>query len=146
MLTITLDRASLDLDPLIITGSRATTPSGIWVPEGGLQQLPSPEPRRTYPPESAYVSRRRALAVVLDGTDLIFVARLQGTDEDPLTARHAELEAAVSQYFYPVTVDVDGVAMSGEGECTWPTWTVRTSHDRLYDRDRCQVVIPVRSP
>jgi hypothetical protein len=142
MLTITIGRDSLDLPPLVATGSRDTTSSGIWVPEGGVEQMPGAEPLRTYAPTSAYVPRK-LLAVVFNGTEFVATFRLQGTVEDPLADRRAELEAAVSQFVFPLEVSIDGIGFTGEGEASWPTWSARSSDDRAYDRDRCRLVIPV---
>jgi hypothetical protein len=142
MLTITIGRDSLDLAPLVITGSRDTTPSGIWVPESGIEQMPGLEPLRTYAPTSAYV-RRKLLAVVLNGNDFIATFRLQGTVEDPLTARRTQLEQAVAQFAFPLTVSIDGIGFTGEGEASWPAWSARTPDDRAADRDRCRLAIPV---
>jgi hypothetical protein len=142
VLTITIGRDALELDPLVITGSRDTTPSGIWVPESGIEQMPNIEPLRTYAPTSAYV-RRKLLAVVSNGTDFIASYRLQGTDEDPLSERRTELQQAVAQFEFPLTVDIDGITVAGTGESSSPAWSARTPHDRAYDRDRCRLVIPV---
>jgi hypothetical protein len=142
MLTITIGRDSLDLEPLVITGSRDTTPSGIWVPESGIEQMPGLEPLRTYAPASAYV-RRKLLAVVLNGNDLVATFRVQGTDADPLTSRRAELEQAVAQFVFPITLSIDGIGFTGEGEASWPAWSARTPDDRAANRDRCRLAIPV---
>lgn len=144
MLTITIGRESLDLEPLTITGGRDTTTSGIWVPEGGIEAMPNLEPDRTYAPTSAYVPRK-LLAVVFNGNDFIATYRLQGTNDDPLAERRAELEQAVSQFEFPLAVAIDSIGFSGLGEVSWPAWSARNSDDRANDRDRCRLVIPVRS-
>lgn len=141
MLTITLGRASLGLEPLIITGSRETTTSGMWIPEGGLQ-LQAYDMRRTYAPTSAYV-RRKLLAAILDGADLSLTVRMQGSATDSLSVRRTTLEQAVSQFLYPITVDIDGNALVGEAECSWPALLTPTPSDRLLNRGRCQLLIPV---
>lgn len=140
--TFTIDRDSLSLPPLVITGARASTPSGMWFPEGGIQ-WPGFTPRYTYAPDSAYVAGRQLLAAVLDQANLPAVVRVAGDSVAQLVARKAELEQAVSQFLYEVTLDIDGATQTWSADYTWPQWAPPTASSRLDLTDRAVLTFPL---
>lgn len=142
MLTVTIDRALLELPPLVLTGSRETTTSGLWIAAGGYQK-PTFEPRRTYAPDSAWVPGKALLAVMLDQGVLPLVIRAQGADDDDLDARKQLLEQALGQFVFTVTVDLDGVVDAWAGDYSVPSWSLPTAADRVDHRARATVSIPV---
>lgn len=117
--TITIGRDTLTLGPLIITGARATTPSGFWLPADGLR-LPQFEERRDHAPDSAFKGGKMLLAVVLEQSNLPLIIRAAGSSVADLATKQAELEQALTQFMFPLTLDIDGAARTWEAEFAWP--------------------------
>lgn len=140
--TLTIHRDSLALAPLVITGSRNTTNSGMWIPDGGIA-WPAFEPRYRYAPDSAYEPGRTLLAVVLEQAQLPATIRVGGDDVAELAARRLELEAAVSQFAFQLDLNVDGQAGSWQADFTWPLWVPPTPSTRLDLTERAQMTFPI---
>jgi hypothetical protein len=140
--TLSIHRDSLSLPALAITGSRATTTSGMWIPDGGIA-WPAFEPRYRYAPDSAYEPGRTLLAVVLEQALLPAVIRVTGDDATELAARRAELEAAVSQFSFQLDLDIDGQSGSWQADFTWPTWAPPTPSTRLDLTERASLTFPI---
>lgn len=142
MLTITIDRTALSLANLVITGARATTTSGFWIPAGGFEP-PSFTPRRLYAPDSAYVAGRQLLAAVLDQGNLPLTIRSKATDAAALNTQRTVLEQALSQFYFPITITLDGAAKTYGADMSWPQWAPREPWMSSDFTDRASVVIPV---
>ncbi len=142
MTTLTVDRTSLDLDPLVIHGSRATATSGLWLPADGLGE-PSFQPRYAYAPDSRHLDGRVLLGVSRDQSTLPLVIRAAAETAVALDALKAELEAALAQFVYDLTRVRDGVTTVFQAIYSVPQPTdvepwMRANHEARYS-----VVIPV---
>lgn len=113
MTEISLGRASLDLPPLVITGNPLA--GALYIPEDGAT-WPSFDTRRTYAPESAYVSGRALLAAVLGAAELPLTVYAHGSSGAVVAAARAELEEALAQWSYPLILTVDSVAYAYRAE------------------------------
>lgn len=101
-LTISIDRTSLSLAPLVLSGSDDSTPLGVT----GYQE-PAIEPRISYVPDSAWVDGSVAVAVSYAQTFLGFdVVTDQAVSESESRLLLAELRRALGQFRYGVTVTV----------------------------------------
>lgn len=113
-LTISINRASLSLAPLVLSGSDGGSSLGITD-----YSEPAIQPRILYAPDSAYESGSTPLAVAFEDTIVGFaVCTTTSTTEAASRSLIAELVSAVSQFSYTVTVTVDGAPAE--------TWTCRT--------------------
>lgn len=121
MLTITIDRTGLALDPLIIGDSPDGSGVGLWIPAGGYVS-PDFTARLTYAPDSAYVAGRALLAATLEAATLPLVIIVEGSSQADMAARKAELAAALFQFSYTVTVDLDGNSETWSADPTYPQW------------------------
>lgn len=140
--TLSIDRTILALPPLVIYGSRAAAVSGFWLPQGGLQ-LPRFEPRRHYAPDSKYAAGKMLLAVVLDQADLPLIIRTVGTSVANLVTKQAELEQALTQFEFPLTLNIDGASATWSGEYSWPQWVAPDAAMRADLTARATVDIPI---
>lgn len=116
-MSLTIDRASLSLSDLVIGND--PTGADFWIDSTIYPQF---SPRVTYAPDSAYVAGKKLLAATLDAAVLPAVIYAQAATSAALATLRAELEAAVSQFSYTVTLTVDGVAQSWPADFTWPIW------------------------
>lgn len=107
MISVSIDRSGLSLGPLVI----GTVPHGVrWhLPEDGVT-WPAFETRRTYAPDSPYASGRMLLAAVREASELPLTVYAHGASGADLEASKAELEAALAQWSYDLTLTVDSVA------------------------------------
>ena len=78
--------------------------------------------RLSYAPASDWVPGSKLLAAVLEQSSLPVVVYARAASSAALAAVQAELESAVSQFAYTVTLTVDGVARSWAADPTWPNW------------------------
>lgn len=113
MISVTLDRTSLSLSPLVITSNPFGT--SLHLPEDGVV-WPNFDTRRTYAPDSPYESGRVLLAAVREAADLPLTVYAHGADAAATDAAKAELEAALAQWSYDLTLTVDGIAHAYNAE------------------------------
>lgn len=107
MISLTLDRTSLGLAPLVITDDPA---DALYLPEDGVV-WPVFGTRYTRAPSSAYESGNgELLAAVREATDLPVVIYAHGDDAAALAVAKGVLEDAVAQWSYALTLTVDSVA------------------------------------
>jgi hypothetical protein len=141
--SLSIDRTGLSLSPLVL----ANNPAGAYVyPEDGLAQ-PNFEMRRTYAPDSRYTPGRLLLGAVLDGTTIPLTVTVRGTSAANLLARKAELEAAVAQFAYTVTMTVAGVEVGAwPADPTAPWWGVVDHADAAAFLAVGTLAIPVNPP
>lgn len=107
MIELSIDRASLSLPPLVITGNPFA--GSLHLPEDGAT-WPAFDTRRTYAPDSAYVGGRTLLAAVREAAEIPLTIYAHATTGALLAAAKAELEAAIAQWSYTLTLTVDSVA------------------------------------
>lgn len=142
-LTISVDRSSLSLGPLVITGARATAAAGLWVPAGGYVR-PTFAARYAYAPDSAFVPGRQMLAATLtDGTWPLRI-RAAAASDVALAALRAAVEAAFGQFSYPATVTLDGVAETWVCSYSRPEWPESRQWRRLGHEEILEVTVPVK--
>lgn len=140
--TLTIDRTGQGLPPLIITGSRDTTPSGLWLPVDGLRE-PSFQPRYRYAPDTDIVDGRTLLSVVRDQSTLPLTVRARGADAASLAALRQEFTHALAQFMFDITLDRDGVSTVFEAVYSVPEWDPLEPWMRVTHQARATVVIPV---
>ena len=115
---VTFDRSSLSLPDLVIS----STPGGtFWLPEDGFAR-PARALRKTYAPDSAYASGRQLLAAVEDAAEVPLTIYAQASSAALLEAAVNELEEALGQWSYDLTVAVDGQARTYHAEIVRPAW------------------------
>lgn len=124
-ITVALDRTSLGLTPLTVTGS-APAGDGYFLTQGGIT-LPAFDVRATYAPDSAYVAGSQLLAAVLAASTLPLVVAAQASTSTALADLQATLATALWQFTYQLTLTVDGVATTWEAGPCWPNWGELTS-------------------
>jgi hypothetical protein len=106
VISVSIDRPSLSLPPLVISQDFT---AGLYLPEDGAV-WPNFETRRTYASDSAYVSGRMLLAAVQGAAELPLTIYAKAASGAALEASKAELEAALGQWSYALTLTVDSVA------------------------------------
>lgn len=113
-LHITIDRTSLGLAPLVLSGSDDANPIGITD-----YVEPALLPRATFAPDSAYEDGSTQLAVSWQQTILGFeVSTTEAATEAASRLLIAELRQAISQFSFAVDVTVDSAPTE--------TWTCNT--------------------
>lgn len=114
MISLTFDRTALALADLVITNNPHGT--SLYLPEDGVVR-PMFGTRYTRTPVSAYEDGNGdLLAAVREATDLPVIIYAQGADTAALETVKAELEAAVAQWSYDLTLTVDGAARTYSAE------------------------------
>jgi hypothetical protein len=107
VISLTFDRTSLSLPPLVVTSNPHGTT--LHIPEDGLT-WPAFGTRRTYAPDSPHEPGRVLLAAVADATELPVTIYAHADTTAALEVAQAELEAACAQWSYDLTLTVDGAA------------------------------------
>lgn len=107
MISLSFDRTSLSLSPLVITSSPFGT--SLHIPEDGVT-WPVFETRRDYAPDSNFATGRMLRSAVLGAGDLPLTIYAHGDTTAALEAAKAELAAAVAQWSYALTLTVDSAA------------------------------------
>lgn len=110
---ISISRSSLSLAPLVLTTNPAA--GSLYLPEDGAI-WPVFETRRTYAPDSAYAPGRTLLAAVQGAAELPLTVYAHATTGAALAAAKAELERALAQWSYDLTLTVDSVATTYHAE------------------------------
>ena len=138
ILSVTLSRESLSLADLVITNDPT---ADITLLEEGFAR-PGFTMRRTYAPDSAWVGGRQLLAAVVDASTLPLVFNINGSSAANAEALIDEVEAAVTQFAYDVTLSIDGQAHTWLADPELPSWTADSGMVRAH-MVRGSVVIPV---
>lgn len=115
MISISIDRSGMVGAPAPLVIADYPTASGLHLPEDGVV-WPVFETRRTYAPDSAYEAGRLLLAAVQGAAELPLTVYAMGTSGADLAASKAELEAALAQWSYDLTLTVDSVAYTYHAE------------------------------
>lgn len=113
MISLTFDRTSLSLSPLVITN--APTDDGLYLPEDGLV-WPAFGTRYTRAPDSVFEGGSLLLAAVAEATELPLTVYAKGASGAATDAYKATFEAAVAQWSYDLTLTVDSVAHAYSAE------------------------------
>jgi hypothetical protein len=140
VLSLTIDRASLSLSPLVITNDPYA--GNFHIPEDGVE-WPGFSMRRTYAPDSAYFPGRTLLAAVGDASTLPATIYTHAATSALLETARDVLEAALSQWSYEVTLSVDGQARTWLADPELPQWGVVDSGMVRAFMARATVVIPL---
>lgn len=119
MLSVTLSRALLSLPDLVIDGNPHEGP--FFLAEEGNEE-PSFAVRRTYAPESAFIEGRVLLAAVRDSGSMPLRIYAQGETTAAVRAAMDELEDALEQFYYSLTLTVDGVSRTWMADPELPQW------------------------
>lgn len=141
IISVTIDRTALSL-PALAIARLPTDSTPLWLPEEGLIE-PTWTYRTTYAPESAYFPGRRALAAVLDLSSLQMVVWASKGRGATLAQTKKVLEAAVSQWAYTITTNIDGDVATYQADPCWPQWGEADSGHRAEGIARATVNIPV---
>lgn len=138
-LAVTIDRSGLSLANLVIGGARPTA-NGFMINKIGR---PDFVPRYSHAPDLADIDGKQLLAASRDQGTVSFSVVLFGSSAATLAALEAELETALWQFAYQVTVTVDGVARAWNADPSTPSWGewLHGEADRFISR--ASVVIPV---
>lgn len=141
-LSVTIDRTALSLSPLVIPGT-PTTDNPFWIPQDGIGR-PDFSMRLGYAPDSRWVPGKYLLDAVLEASSLPLAVQIDRVANiAALQVARRELEAAVSQFTYTLTLTVGGEDESWQADPTWPAWgSLRHEYvDVLLDR--AEIVIPL---
>ena len=113
LLSLTLGRSSLTKSDLVI----GTNPFGttMHIPENGITR-PDMDYRRTYAPDSSYVPGKTLIAAVLEASFLPCVVYCHAATTTLLVAAEDELNEALGQWSYDVTLGLDGESWTWSGE------------------------------
>lgn len=140
MLSLTLTRTSLSLADLVIDSDPFS--GSFHLPEDGIE-WPRFDTRRTYAPPSEFVAGRVLLSAVPDVGAMTTTIYARGTDAATLKAAKAELEAAVSQFSYTLTLTENGQSWTWTAQPELPSWgQVDTGMVRAF-MAKATVVIPL---
>lgn len=112
MTSVTFSRTVLSLPALVIEQDPS---AGLYLPEDGIV-WPVFETRREYAPDSSWVPGRVLLAAVQGAAELPLTIYAKGASGAAVAAKRAELEAALAQWSYDLTLTVDSVAYTYSAE------------------------------
>lgn len=104
--TVTIDRSSLSLSDLVIDTEGFST---YYVDKAGMGRV-GRVPRETFATASPFLHGQSRTSVVWDESSLPLTVRVQASSSAALDTAVSALEDALSQFIYPVTVEVDGVS------------------------------------
>lgn len=142
LLQVTLDRTSLDLDPLVITnepGSLRLTESDITWPTFAM--------RRTYVPDSDDLAGAQLKSKVADQGTFAVGISAHGDTTAEVEAAKTELETATCQFSYTLTLEVDGVEVGTYwAHPEFPNWGALDSGDVAAHICKGTITIPINPP
>lgn len=138
-LSVTITRASLALPNLVITNY----PTGdFWIPEDGLEE-PEVNWRITYAPDHPDVHGRAKIGASLEASTIPLQVYTKAATAAALAANKATLRAALGQFAFNVTVNIDGATATYSADPCGPKWgQIDSGMLRAY-LARASVVIPV---
>lgn len=140
ILSLTIGRASLGLADLVITNDPAA--GAFWLPEDGLEE-PDQTWRLNYAPDSADIHGRELLSASRDHSSIPATIYTDATSSAELAANKAALSAALGQFTYPVTLDLDGAPLTYDADPCGPRWGAVDSGMVRARIARCSVSIPI---
>ena len=116
MISLSIDRTSLSLTPLVI----GNYPDGLWLPESGLGR-PSKQWRRETV-RSRFVHGDVQTQATLEHSSLPFTIYAQAATTAALRTLQDELEAALFQWAFDATGTEDGEALTYACDCADVSW------------------------
>lgn len=116
--SVTIDRAGLSLADLVAPNDPT---SDFYFPEDGLR-FPRLSLRKVYAPESEFIGGRVKLAQVPGVADYPVTFYAHADTTAALFVLMDELEAAVTQFTFDLTVTIDGEARTYLAEGDFPDW------------------------
>lgn len=119
---VAISRDVLVLSPLNIYESCGDEDDRtFWLTIDGLSR-PGFDYKRTYVPDSAWVSGKKLLVSEHEAATLPLNFIVSGLSHDDLSAKMGELEEATSQLFYTVSLTIDGQTTTWDADSTLPRW------------------------
>lgn len=119
MISLTIDRTGLSLADLVVDADPFT--GDFHIPEDGLR-WPRLAMRSVYAPESEFIQGRVKLAQVAGVADYPVTLYAHGTTTAEVFTAMDELEAAVTQFEFDLTVTIDGQSRTYLAEGDFPDW------------------------
>lgn len=120
--SVYISRTGLSLPPLEIFDSCGEGES-FWMTYNGLVR-PDFDVRRVYAPNSSWVSGQKLLAAGSQASTLTLNLIINGISHADLSAKMDELEEAVFQFSYTVSMEIDGQTKTWDADPTIPQWGV----------------------
>lgn len=140
ILSLTIGRTSLSLPDLVITND--PTAGAFWLPEEGLEE-PDETWRLSYFPDSREVHGRALASAVREHSAIPATIYTDATSSVELGQNKAILSAALGQFTYPVTLDLDGAALTYDADPCGPRWGAVDSGMVRAKIARASVSIPI---
>lgn len=119
MISLTITRAELAEDDLVIDGNPFA--GAFHIPEDGTE-WPRFGMRREYAPPSAFVPGELLLSAVSGPAEWQFTVYAHGDDAAEIAAAMDELEAALTQFTFSVTLNVNGMTRTYPADPDFPDW------------------------
>jgi hypothetical protein len=143
-ISVSIDRTELALAALVITNDPYA--GDFHIPEDGITEPEFPM-RVAYAPESVYMPGKLPLAAAVDAGGLALIIYAHAASSAALTTAKAVLAAALGQWRFDITTDVDGEQITYESICpAVPSWGQVDSGMVAAHMARCSVTIPVNPP
>lgn len=117
MISLSIDRGALSLAALVITDDPA---SGLWIDERGFGR-PARLWTRTRV-SSPFMHGSVQTRATLEQASIPVTLYAQGATTAALDAKKAELDDALAQWIYNVTITEDGQATTYECDCADVSW------------------------
>ena len=137
--SLTISRTSLSLADLVIDQD-STQP--FWLPEDGLEE-PDNDWRINYMPDHPDVHGKEKLSAVLEHSAIPAVVYTKAADVATLAAQKAALAAALGQWSYTVTLNLNGATYAYSADPCGPRWGAVDSGMVRAKIAKASVVIPV---
>lgn len=140
MWSVTLDRTSLGLEPLVIANDSS---AGLHLTEEDCT-WPAFTMRRTYAPPSESVGGEQLEAKVPNQGTIGLGIEAKGSTTTAMKTSMDELTAATTQFSYELTLTVDGVAFgTWNADPEFPNWGALDSGDVKAHITKATITIPI---
>jgi hypothetical protein len=145
MLSVTFDRTSLGLEPLVITGDPGAGDLHLMENDCGW---PTFTMRRTYAPTSENIGGEQLLSAVPAEGQFPLGVRAMGATFADVKAAMDELTAATTQFpSYVLTLVVDGVTIGAyNARPEFPNWAALRSGNVRAKLNEATITIPINPP
>lgn len=141
MWKVTIGRESLELPDLVIDGNPST--GDFHLTEEDCT-WPAFTMRRTYAPQSEAVGGEQLLAMVPNQGTIGLGIEAHGGDAAGTALAKLELEAALTQFSYPLTLEVAGVTIGTYlADPEFPQWGALDSGNVRAAIDTATITIPI---
>lgn len=119
ILSLTITRAGLSLPDLVISNDPEA--GDFWLPEDGLEE-PDQNWRLDYMPDHPDVHGRDLLSASREHTDIPVTVYTDAASSAALATNKATLAAALGQFTYTVTLNLDGATSTYSADPCGPRW------------------------